>query len=145
MLDSNFLHDDVEETIRNRKIIESAKTLELINYQIAELSRIKEEVESKLCELLMHTDDGSKSYIVDRYKITLTSGYIYSLDKENYERIKLNIPVSVNPVKEKVSYEIDKKQIKQMERFAKPEELMLLQQFISKKPKKLHCKITAGI
>lgn len=127
------------------QIIDYAKTLNTISYEIAELTRIKEELEARLCALMEHTDDGSKSYIMDKYKITISTGYNYSLNKEEFAIIGSQIPECFNPVKQKISFEIDKRIIKEAEKYASKEELNLLATIISKKPKKLAVKITAGI
>lgn len=129
----------------HEQIVDYAKTLNKINYEIAELARIKEELEARLCALLEHGDDGSKSYVCDKYKVTVTTGYNYTLNKEEYVTIGSRIPACFNPVREKLSYELDKKIIRDAEKYGSSEELNLLAQIISKKPKKLHVSIKAAI
>lgn len=127
------------------QIIDYTKTLNKIHYEIAELARIKEELEARLCALLEHSDDGSKAYVIDKYKITISTGFNYTLNKEEFAIMGATIPACFNPVKQKISFEIDKRIIKEAEKYASQEELNLLAQVISKKPKKINVKITAGI
>jgi hypothetical protein len=130
---------------KHDKIIDITKTLNLINYQIAELSRIKEELEAQLNELLEHPEDGSKTYVCGKYKVTVSSGFNYSLNKEEYEILSSKIPDCFNPVKKKISYELDKSVIRDAEKYGSQEEVNLMAQFISKKPKKIYIRISAGV
>jgi hypothetical protein len=127
------------------QMVEYAKTLNTINYEIAELARIKEELEARLCALLEHGDDGSKTYVCDKYKVTVTTGYNYTLNKEEYMTIGSHLPQCFNPVRQKISFELDKTIIKDAEKYGSVDDLNLLAQIISKKPKKLHVKIGAAV
>ena len=133
---------DINDT--ENQIKDAASTLNTVTYQIAELSRIKESLELKITELLGHQVEGSKSYICDKYKVTVTTGFNYCLDKEEFSVLASRIPKCFNPVRQKISYEIDKSIVKDAEKYASSDELTLLSKFIIKKPKKLHVKITAA-
>lgn len=124
---------------------ELANNLNIIAYQIAELARIKEHLEAKLCNILQHGDDYSKTYNVGKFKVTCRTGFIYSLDKEEYAIIGSRLPKIFNPVKSKISYEIDKNVMREAEKYASQEELNLLAQVISKKPSKLSISVKAGV
>lgn len=128
--------------VLEEQIKDYARTLELVNYQIAELARIKEELEQKLYEKLNHPDEGQKSYVYGKYNITVKSGWIYSLNKDEYEVISDHIPAIFNPVEIKESYHINKSIIRNAEKYASKEELDLLSQIIEKKPSKINVKIT---
>ena len=130
---------------QREQIIDYAKTLNTINYEIAELARIKEELEARLSALLEHGDDGSKSYVCDKYKVTVTTGYNYTLNKEEFMTIGSRIPHCFNPVKQKTVYELDKSIIRDAEKYGSTDDLNLLAQIISKKPKKLHVSIKAAV
>ncbi len=130
---------------KNYLIQDNITTLNLVNYQIAELLRIKEELEKKICELIQHPDDGTKSYIYDKYKVTITTGYIYSLDKDEWAANSNNLPKCFNPVRERLSYDLDKNIIRDCEKYGSQQEIALMSKIISKKPKKLHLKLTAAI
>lgn len=133
------------EVNKDDKIKETIITLNTISYQVAELLRIKEELEKRLCNYLEHGDDGSKTYTCDKWKATVTTGWNYTLDKEEYEILKDSLPACFNPVVERVAYDLDKKIIKDCEKYGSSTELELLSKIVSKKPKKLHIKITAGV
>lgn len=133
------------EVNKNNKIKETIITLNTINYQLAELSRIKEELEKRLCNYLEHGEDGSKTYLCDKWKATVTTGWNYTLDKEEYAILKDSMPACFNPVVERVAYDLDKKIIRDCEKYGSPEDLEILSKVIMKKPKKLNIKITAGV
>ena len=119
--------------------------LNTISFQMAELARIKEELESRVTAMLEHGDDYSKSYIVGQVKVTVSTGYNYTLDKKEYMVLGSRIPACFNPVTEKISYELNKQVIRDAEKYASAEELELLGQIISKKPKKIHVALKAAI
>ena len=127
------------------RVVDYVKTLHTINFEIAELTRIKEELELKLCDLLEHNLMGSKSYICDKYRITVTTGWNYSLNKDEFQVIGSRLPQCFNPVRQKIAYELDKDIISDAERYASAEELQLLSQIITKKPRKLHIKLGAAL
>ena len=127
------------------QIADYAKTLNTINYEIAELARIKEELEARLSALLEHGDDYSKSYIVDKYKVTVSTGYNYSLNKDEYLIVGGQIPKCFNPVRQSIKYELDKSVIRDAEKYGSVDELNLLAKIITKKPKKLHVAVKAAV
>lgn len=133
------------ELIKEEVAKETANTLNLVNYQIAELLRIKEELEKRLNAVLEHGDDGSKTYVVDKFKVTVTTGYNYTLNKDEYEVVGNQLQACFNPVRTRTAYDLDKKVIKDAEKYASKEELQLLSQIISKKAKKLHVKVSPAV
>jgi hypothetical protein len=130
---------------KHDQIKDNVITLNLINYQIAELSRIKEELEARVSALLEHGEDYSQTYTVDKYKVTVKSGWTYSLNKDEYECVGNLLPKRFNPVSIKQTYHLDKQTIRDAERFCSEKELELFHSMISKKPSKLSLKISAGI
>jgi len=133
------------EVIRNNELQDLISTLNNINFQIAELSRIKEALEPKVSALLQHGEDGSKSYTAGRYKVTVTTGYNYTLDKEEYAILGSRIPACFNIVTQRIAYDLNKTAIRDAEKYASAEELDLISKMVLKKPKKLHVKISAGV
>jgi hypothetical protein len=129
---------------KQERIKELAMTLDGISYQVAELLRIKESLEAKLCAMLDHGDDGSKTYTVDRYKVTVKTGWIYTLNKEEFAVIGERLPKCFNPVKQRVSFDLDKSIIRECEKYGSVDDLNLLSQLISKKPSKLNIKVSAA-
>ena len=136
---------DTIELSKDIAIKDAITTLNLINFQMAELARIKEELESRLNTLFEHAEEGQKTYTYDKWKITIKSGYNYSLNKEEYESVGSRLPKQFNPVTERIAYDINKNIVRDAEKYAGKDDLELLCQFISKKPSKLNIKITAGV
>lgn len=130
-----------QQSMIEHQILDLCSTLNNINYQLAELNIIKEELDKKLSALLEHGDEGQKTYQVGKHKITVKSGYNYSLNKEEYESIGSRIPRCFNPVKKKISYELDKNIIRDCERYGSSDDVNLLAQVIIKKPAKLSVRI----
>lgn len=135
---------DIEQ-VRIDEIQELITTLNNINFQIAELARIKESLEPRLVGLLNHGDEGSKSYTQGKFKVTATTGYNYTLNKDEYEVLAHRIPKCFQFVTQRIAYDLDKSAIREAEKYASAEELELISRVLVKKPKKLHVRITAGI
>ena len=133
------------EEAKNNELEDLVNTLNNIHFQIAELKRIQEALEPRVAELLQHGDDGSKTYTTGKFKVTCKSGYIYSLNKEEYMTMGSRIPACFKFVKERISYDIDKATLRDAEKYASAEELELIATMVSKKSSKLNVKITAGI
>lgn len=138
-------HFETIQVDSSHRVQDIANTLNLISYQMAELSRIKEELEAQLQDMIGHPEEGQKTYTHGKYKITITSGFNYSLDKEEYEVIKNKLNPCFNPVRERVAFDLDKNVIRDAEKYASKEELLLLSSIVSKKPKKLNIRISAGV
>ncbi len=128
--------------LKGDAIKDSAITLNLVNYQIAELVRIKEELEARLSALLEHgPSDGQRTYTAEKYSITVKTGYNYSIDKEEYLIAKSHIQPCFNPVKEVTKLELDKSILRDVEKFGSKEDIKLTYSFITAKSAKLHIKI----
>lgn len=116
-----------------------------VNFQIAELQRIKEALEPRVAQLLGHGDDGSKTYTEGKWKITCKSGWIYTLNKDEFEINGSRLPACFKVVRQRIAYDVDKNAIKDIERYGSSDDLNILATFVSKKPSKLNVKITAGV
>lgn len=130
--------------LREDYIKDTAKTLNQINYQIAELTRMKEELEQRLAATLEHSDEGQKTYVEGRYKITVRTGFNYTLDKEKYEMLGRHLNSSIDPITRVTKYEINKKTLREAYVHASQKELEILNEIISKKPAKLNVTITSA-
>lgn len=119
-------------------------TLNNVNFQIAELLRIKEALEPRVIELLEHGDDGSKTYTAGKWKVTAKTGYIYTLNKDEYQISAGKLPKCFNFVKQRISYDIDKGVLRDAEKYASSEELEIIATMVSKKPSKINVKITSA-
>lgn len=131
--------------LKHEAILETASVLDRIAYEMAELARIKEELERRMMALLEHGDEGQKTYVEGKYKILVKTGYNYTLDKEKYELLSRHLNSSLDPVNRVTKYEINKKILRESYLHASEGELEILDEIISKKPAKLSVTITAGI
>ena len=127
------------------RIVDFIKTLEQVNYQIAELKRMKEEIESIIIKTLDHNLEGSKTYEVEKYAVTVKTEMIYTLDKENYLLLRDTLNPKFDPVVERVRYDVNKKVMRDAQEYASQDDLLLLAECISKKPAKPNVKIGAAI
>jgi hypothetical protein len=131
--------------LREDYIKDTAKTLNQINYQIAELTTMKQELEQRLCATLEHGEEGQKTYVEGRYKITVRTGYNYVLDKEKYDMLSRHLNSSIDPVVKEVKYVINKKTLRESYQCASEKELQILNEIIKKNPAKINIQISAGI
>lgn len=133
-------------TNRDNQLLEdNVKALDFVNFQIAELIEIKSKLELKIIEGSGHDREGSRTYEIGKHKVTIKTDFIYSLDKDEYQIYKSQIPSEFNPVRESMKYDIDKRVIKKCDDYASREDMILLSKFITKKPAKANIKIGANI
>jgi len=131
--------------LKEEAIIETAQVLERLAYEIADLSRCKEELEKHMAALLEHPDEGQKSYIEGRYKIVLKTGFNWTLNKEKYEMIGRSLSTANDPVQKQVKYELNKKIIRDAYASGNERDIHILDEILTKKPAKLSVTIGAGI
>jgi len=91
-----------KEMLKEEAIIETAQVLERLAYEIADLSRCKEELEKHMAALLEHPDEGQRSYIEGKYKVTVKTGFNWTLNKEKYEMIGRSLSTANDPVQKQV-------------------------------------------
>lgn len=104
MLD--FINDTSE---REHYLDLSIKELNKINSQLAKLLNRKNELIEIIIGALGHEHEGQKSYEYGVWKIEIKTPHVYSLNKKLYESGEYKIPKKFNPIKESVSYSIDKR------------------------------------
>lgn len=118
------------------QLCESLKTLDAVNRKIARLMKIKEEMTENIIEALEHDHEGQRTYEYDVWKIEVKTPFIYTLNKKLYECGDFDIPKEFNPVKESISYTIDKK-LAESALVEAPEDVKdMLVELIDKKPGK---------
>ena len=132
--------DDI--TIDNSHLIkQSIVLIQRYNYELKNLQQDKADEEARLRDLLDHTKDGAHAHHFDKYKITITAGYNYTLDTEKYRDYVMLIDPKFDPVRVVTKYELNKKTIKDCELYGGNDNLLVMSKFCTKTPKKLHVKI----
>lgn len=116
--------------------VESVKELDKVNKQLAKLLLRKEELTGKIISTLDHVHDGQKTYEYGIWKLEVKTPCTYSLDKKLYESQKIQLPAEYNPIKESISYTIDKRLCDKFILEAPKKIRDQLSELISKKPGK---------
>lgn len=114
----------------------SIKELDKVNKQIAKLILRKEELTYTIIGELDHDHEGQKSYEYGIWKLEVKTPFVYSLNKKLYQSGNIQIPDNFNPIKESVSYSIDKRRCDQYLIDAPKKVRDVLVQLIDKKPGK---------
>lgn len=101
---------DMSDTInREEGLADSIKELEKVNKQLAKLSLRKEELTDLIVKAMNHQHEGQRSYDYDVWKVEVKTPFVYSLNKKLYESGSVTLPDNFNPIKESVSYTVDKR------------------------------------
>ena len=87
---------------------EYIKELEKVNKQLAKLTLRKEELTDMIISGMSHNHEGQRTYEYDVWRIEIKTPITYCLNKKLYESRSITLPDSFNPIKESVSYSIDK-------------------------------------
>lgn len=114
----------------------SVEELKEINKQLAALILRKEEVTQQIIGALQHNHEGQKTYQHTYWHLEVKTPCVYSLNKKKYESGEFILPTNFNPVKESVSYSIDKRLCEQYMQEAPVEVRDTLAELIDKKPGK---------
>lgn len=100
---------DVSNAIeREVGLSDSIKELEKVNKQLARLSLRKEELTNSIVSAMGHQHEGQRSYEYEVWKVEIKTPFVYSLNKKLYESGSIKLPDDYNPIKESVSYSVDK-------------------------------------
>lgn len=87
----------------------SIEALDEVNKQLAQLSLRKEELTESIISAFGHQQEGQRTYQYQAWKVEIKTPFIYSLNKKLYESKKSHLPEEFNPIRESVSYFIDKR------------------------------------
>lgn len=117
-------------------LVDNIKALEDLNEIIAKATLEKESLVKSIIDELGHQYEGSKTYTYDIYKIECKTPMIYSLDKKAYEEGQYFIDDIFNPVRAKVSYDVEKAAFEKAMQLAPDYVREALTQLITKKPGK---------
>lgn len=127
-------YDDTTE--RQAFLTSMCLDLERVNKDIAQLLKEREELTSNIIDALGHNHEGQKSYDYDVWKIEVKTPCVYTLDKKRYQEVYTLLPNQYNPVKESVSYSVDKKQFENALQEAPNAVRDILCEIVDKKPSK---------
>jgi hypothetical protein len=116
--------------------VASIKELDKVNKQLAKLNVKREELTNTIIGALEHNHEGQKTYEYDIWKIEIRTPFIYSLNKKAYESEDFRLPSEFNPIKESISYSIDKRLCDKYLNEAPNEVRDILIELIDKKPGK---------
>ncbi len=84
------------------------KELEKVNKQLARLTLRKEQLTGMIVSGMSHNHEGQRTYEYDEWKVEIKTPVTYALNKKLYESGSVVLPDNYNPIKESVSYSIDK-------------------------------------
>lgn len=84
------------------------KELEKVNKQLAKLALRKEALTDMIISGMSHNHEGQRTYEYDVWKVEIKTPMTYCLNKKLYESGSVILPDNFNPIKESVSYSIDK-------------------------------------
>jgi len=121
---------------QERFFVDSVKELEKVNRQLTKLTLRKEELTQQIIGTLDHEHEGQKTYQYGSWRLEVKTPFVYSLDKKKYESGDFPLPKNFNPVKESVSYAIDKRLCEQYMQEAPKEVRDALAELIDKRPGK---------
>lgn len=82
--------------------------LEKVNKQLAKLTLRKEQLTDMIISGMSHDHEGQRTYEYDEWKVEIRTPFIYCLNKKLYESGSVRLPDNFNPIKESISYSIDK-------------------------------------
>lgn len=100
---------DMVNEIENEKCLGSTiKELEKVNKQLSKLTLRKEELTDMIISGMKHDHAGQSTYECGTWKVEIRTPFTYSLNKKLYESGSVILPDNFNPIKESVSYSIDK-------------------------------------
>jgi len=121
---------------QERFFSESLTELQKVNKQLAKLLVRKEELTEEIIGALEHDHEGQKSYEYGVWKIEVKTPFVYSLNKKLYESGSVKLPEDFNPIKESVSYSVDKRLCDKFMAEAPKKVRDALAELIDKKPGK---------
>lgn len=116
--------------------VDSVKELEKVNKQLSKLLLRKEELTEQIIGALDHEHEGQKTYEYGTWKIEVKTPFVYSLNKKLYESGSVKLPEDFNPIKESVSYSVDKRLCDKFMTEAPKKVRDALAELIDKKPGK---------
>jgi citrate synthase len=101
-------------TIEREYVLAGAiEELETVNAEIAKLTVRREELTREIIAAVGHDKEGQKSYNYREWKVTCKTPNIYALDTRAYKSGKVFLPEEDDPVKQSITYTVDKKRFQE--------------------------------
>jgi hypothetical protein len=125
-----------EPSEQERCFSEAIKSLQRVNESIEQLSEQRNALIQEIIDALEHSHEGQKTYEYNEWKIEVRTPFVYSLNKKLYQSGFVNLPKEFNPIKESISYTVDKRLCEQYLRLAPQRVKEALIELIDKKPGK---------
>lgn len=104
-----------------------------IQARIKSLDAEKRDLESQILSLLPYNKDGQRTVETLNHKVCIKAGYYYKVVGEVEYIGDKDLPIELNPFKQKVSWELDKKKYEMLRAY--PKYLEFVDDFIEKLPK----------
>jgi hypothetical protein len=115
---------------------EAIKELNSVNKKLAKLALRKEDLIKDIIAGFGHKKEGQTTYEHGVWKVEVKTPFTYTLDKKKYESGKYKLPEKYNPIKESVSYSLDKRLCEEYVQNAPPTVKKTLIELVEKKPGK---------
>lgn len=115
---------------------EHIQQLTKVNKKLAALKLEQERLTGEIINELGHKYEGQKTYDVDKWRVEVKTNVIYVLDKKLYQQYKELLPAAYNPVKETISYQVEKAKCEEALNIAPANVTDMLINMICKKPAK---------
>lgn len=123
--------------LNEQKMVEdSILELDRVNKQLAQLLFRKEELTRDIVCAFSHSHEGQKTYEYGTWKVEIKTPCVYSLNKKSYRERSVELPTEFNPIKQSISYTIDKRLCDHYMQVAPDEVREILIELIDKKPGK---------
>ncbi len=117
------------------------RELEKVNKQLSKLILRKEELTDMIISGMSHNHEGQRMYEYETWKVEIKTPITYALNKKLYESSRSKLPDMYNPIKESVSYTIDKRLCDKYMLDAPKKVRDVLAELIDKKPGKANVTI----
>lgn len=124
------------DNLQEMAFVTAINELNKVNKQIAKLLKKKEDLTDEIINCLDHNHEGQKTYEYGEWKVEVKTPFVYSLNKKLYESDSINLPQEFNPIKQSVSYTVDKRLCDKFMTDAPKKVRDALAELIDKKPGK---------
>jgi len=126
-------------SLNKPKLRELVEELEDIHNNLYQLNQQKQHLNTEVQTLLKANDDCDITHTGEKYTVKLHTGYNYKINIAAYLQYKDQL--TLNPITQNISPVIEKKGIRELEKYGNDATLMTYSKFITTTRKKLYVKI----